>query len=131
MYEEHNEIEEGNTVSHSQQMVEALDRQELEEAEVQFQQALLEDSEAQLLDLGQYLESIGFTLRQRNLWTDCRKLSRSVSEFGTILAEEGQMEEAFAYFRRNGPESNWYVASLLVKGGSLSDGRPRRCGVKN
>lgn len=41
-------------------MVEALDRQELEEAEVQFQQALLEDSEAQLLDLGQYLESIGF-----------------------------------------------------------------------
>ena len=52
-------------MSHSQQMVEALDRQELEEAEVQFQQALLEDSEAQLLDLGQYLESIGFTLRQR------------------------------------------------------------------
>ena len=47
-------------MSHSQQMVEALDRQELEEAEVQFQQALLEDSEAQLLDLGQYLESIGF-----------------------------------------------------------------------
>ena len=44
-------------MSHSQQMVEALDRQELEEAEVQFQQALLEDSEAQLLDLGQYLES--------------------------------------------------------------------------
>ena len=47
-------------MSHSQQMVEALDRQELEETEVQFQQALLEDSEAQLLDLGQYLESIGF-----------------------------------------------------------------------
>ena len=43
-------------MSHSQQMVEALDRQELEEAEVQFQQALLEDSEAQLLD---------FTLRQK------------------------------------------------------------------
>ncbi len=52
-------------MSHSQQMVEALDRQELEEAEVQFQQALLEDSEAQLLDLGQYLESIGFTLMQK------------------------------------------------------------------
>ena len=33
----------------------------------------------------------------------------------TILAEEGQMEEAFAYLEEIGPESNWYVASLLVK----------------
>ena len=46
LYEEHNEIEEEtHSERHSQQMVEALDRQELEEAEVQFQQALLEDSE--------------------------------------------------------------------------------------
>ena len=33
----------------------------------------------------------------------------------TILAEEGQTEEAFAYLEEIGPESNWYVASLLVK----------------
>ena len=47
-------------MSHSQQMVEALEKQELEEAEVQFQKALLEDDQEELLDLGQYLESIGF-----------------------------------------------------------------------
>ena len=41
-------------------MVEALEKQELEEAEVQFQKALLEDDQEELLDLGQYLESIGF-----------------------------------------------------------------------
>ena len=33
----------------------------------------------------------------------------------TILAEEGQMEEAFAYLEEIEPDSNWYVASLLVK----------------
>ena len=60
-------------MSHSQQMVEALDQQELEEAEVQFQKALLEDSEAQLLDLGQYLESIGFILRQKRFMNRLQK----------------------------------------------------------
>ena len=67
-------MNEGNRVSHSQQMVEALDRQELEEAEVQFQQALFEDSEVQLLDSGSILLKVSvLPLRQkRRLGTDCR-----------------------------------------------------------
>ena len=103
-------------MSHSQQMVEALDRQELEEAEVQFQQALLEDSEAQLLDLGQYLESIGFYPQAKEIYEQIAETYPEVYlSLATILAEEGQMEEAFAYLEEIGPESNWYVASLLVK----------------
>ena len=73
-------------MSHSQQMVEALDRQELEEAEVQFQQALLEDSEAQLLDLGQYLESIGFYPQAKEIYEQIAE-----SLFKHIL-ERGQKE---------------------------------------
>ena len=103
-------------MSHSQQMVEALDRQELEEAEVQFQQALLEDSEAQLLDLGQYLESIGFYPQAKEIYEQIAETYPEVYlSLATILAEEGQTEEAFAYLEEIGPESNWYVASLLVK----------------
>ena len=103
-------------MSHSQQMVEALDRQELEEAEVQFQQALVEDSEAQLLDLGQYLESIGFYPQAKEVYEQIAETYPEVYlSLATILAEEGQMEEAFAYLEEIGPESNWYVASLLVK----------------
>ena len=102
-------------MSHSQQMVEALDRQELEEAEVQFQQALLEDSEAQLLDLGQYLESIGFYPQAKEVYEQIAETYPEVYlSLATILAEEGQTEEAFAYLEEIGPESNWYVASLLV-----------------
>ena len=103
-------------MSHSQQMVEALDQQELEEAEVQFQQALLEDSEAQLLDLGQYLESIGFYPQAKEVYEQIAETYPEVYlSLATILAEEGQTEEAFAYLEEIGPESNWYVASLLVK----------------
>ena len=103
-------------MSHSQQMVEALDRQELEEAEVQFQQALLEDSEAQLLDLGQYLESMGFYPQAKEIYEQIAETYPEVYlSLATILAEEGQTEEAFAYLEEIGPESNWYVASLLVK----------------
>ena len=103
-------------MSHSQQMVEALDRQELEEAEVQFQQALLEDSEAQLLDLGQYLESIGFYPQAKEIYEQIAETYPEVYlSLATILAEEGQMEEAFAYLEEIEPDSNWYVASLLVK----------------
>ena len=103
-------------MSHSQQMVEALDRQELEEAEVQFQQALLEDSEAQLLDLGQYLESIGFYPQAKEIYEQIAEIYPEVYlSLATILAEEGQMEEAFAYLEEIEPDSNWYVASLLVK----------------
>ena len=103
-------------MSHSQQMVEALDRQELEEAEVQFQQALLEDSEAQLLDLGQYLESIGFYPQAKEIYEQIAETYPEVYlSLATILAEEGQTEEAFAYLEEIEPDSNWYVASLLVK----------------
>jgi len=74
-------------------MVEALDRQELEEAEVQFQQALLEDSEAQLLDLGQYLESIGFYPQAKEIYEQIAETYPEVYlSLATILAEEGQME---------------------------------------
>lgn len=103
-------------MSHSQQMVEALEKQELEEAEVQFQKALLEDSEAQLLDLGQYLESIGFYPQAKEVYEQIAETYPEVYlSLATILAEDGQTEEAFAYLEEIGPESNWYVASLLVK----------------
>ena len=103
-------------MSHSQQMVEALEKQELNEAEEQFQKALLEDDQAELLDLGQYLESIGFYPQAREVYEQIAETYPEVYlSLATILAEEGQTEEAFAYLEEIGPESNWYVASLLVK----------------
>ena len=82
-------------MSHSQQMVEALDRQELEEAEVQFQQALVEDSEANYWIWVNILKVSVLPSGKRGLRTDCRNLSEVYLSLATILAEEGQMEEAF------------------------------------
>ena len=103
-------------MSHSQQMVEALEKQELNEAEEQFQKALLEDDQAELLDLGQYLESIGFYPQAREVYEQIAETYPEVYlSLATILAEDGQTDQAFAYLEEIGPESNWYVASLLVK----------------
>lgn len=48
------------SVSKSEQMLAALQEQDLALAERYFEQALTSDSEEELLDLADYLESIGF-----------------------------------------------------------------------
>ena len=92
-------------MNHSQRMVEALEMQELEEAEIQYQKALLEDEDADLLDLGQYLESIGFYPQAKEIYQQIAPTYPEVYlSLATILAEDGQMEEAFAYLEEIGPE---------------------------
>ncbi len=51
------------SVSKSEQMLAALQEQDLALADRYFEQALTTDSEEELLDLADYLESIGFSLR--------------------------------------------------------------------
>lgn len=53
-------------VSKSEQMLAALQEQDLALADRYFEQALTTDSEEELLDLADYLESIGFFPNQIN-----------------------------------------------------------------
>ena len=103
-------------MNNSQQMLEALEQQDLSRAESFFQKALEEDSDEILLELGSYLEGIGFYPQASQIY---EKLSPKFPEvnisLASIASEDGLIEEAFAYLENISPESDWYVSALVLK----------------
>ena len=103
-------------MNNSQQMLEALEQQELSRAESFFQKALEEDSDEILLELGSYLEGIGFYPQASQIY---EKLSPKFPEvnisLASIASEDGLIEEAFAYLDNISPKSDWYVSALVLK----------------
>ena len=103
-------------MNNSQQMLEALEQQDLSRAESFFQKALEEDSDEVLLELGSYLEGIGFYPQASQIY---EKLSPKFPEvnisLASIASEDGLIEEAFAYLENISPESDWYVSALVLK----------------
>ncbi|MGT2755559.1 tetratricopeptide repeat protein [Streptococcus ovuberis] len=103
-------------MSKSQAMIEALARQDLDRADGYFKEALSEDSPDTLLDLGEYLEGIGFFPQARQIY---EKLLPQFPELGLNLAgiaiEDGQTEEAFAYLDAFDATSPFYVEALVAK----------------
>lgn len=103
-------------MNNSQQMLEALEQQDLSRADSFFEKALEEDSDEILLELGSYLEGIGFYPQASQIY---EKLSPKFPEvnisLASIASEDGLIEEAFAYLENISPESDWYVSALVLK----------------
>ena len=103
-------------VNNSQQMLEALEQQDLSRADSFFEKALEEDSDEVLLELGSYLEGIGFYPQASQIY---EKLSPKFPEvnisLASIASEDGLIEEAFAYLENISQESDWYVSALVLK----------------
>ena len=85
-------------MKNSQKILEAIEKQELDRLPAYLDKALLEDDPATLLELGQYFESIGFYPEAKQTYLHLRDDYPEVYlSLATIVAEDGLMEEAFAY----------------------------------
>ena len=103
-------------MNNSQQMLKALNQQDLAKADSYFQKAIKEDSDKVLLELASYLEGIGFYPQASQIY---EKLSTKFPEvnisLASIASEDGLIEEAFAYLDNISPKSDWYVSALVLK----------------
>ena len=103
-------------MSKSEQMLAALQEQDLALADRYFEQALTTDSEEELLDLADYLERIGFFPQAKRI---LEKLApdypASYISLAAIASDDGDLEQAFTYLEEIQPGSDWYVAALLAK----------------
>ena len=103
-------------MNNSQEMLEALNQQDLTKAEHYFQKSLVEDPDDLLLELAYYLEGIGFYPQARQIYEKLAPVFPEVNlNLATIASEDGQIEEAFAYLEEIQPNSDWYVSALVLK----------------
>ncbi|MBP2620385.1 tetratricopeptide repeat protein [Streptococcus panodentis] len=103
-------------MSNSQNMLEALQHQDLVQADKYFEAALASDSQEELLDLADYLESIGFFPQAKRIYEKLAPLyPESYISLAAIASDDGELEEAFAYLEEIEPDSPLYPAALLAK----------------
>ncbi|HEW0676064.1 TPA: tetratricopeptide repeat protein [Streptococcus pneumoniae] len=103
-------------MNNSQQMLQALEEQDLTKAEHYFAKALENDSSDFLYELATYLEGIGFYPQAKEIYL---KIVEDFPEvhlnLAAIASEDGQIEEAFTYLEEIQADSDWYVSSLALK----------------
>ncbi|CGF90035.1 TPR domain protein [Streptococcus pneumoniae] len=103
-------------MNNSQQMLQALEEQDLTKAEHYFAKALENDSSDLLYELATYLEEIGFYPQAKEIYL---KIVEDFPEvhlnLAAIASEDGQIEEAFTYLEEIQADSDWYVSSLALK----------------
>ena len=103
-------------MNNSQQILQALEEQDLTKAEHYFVKALENDPSDLLYELATYLEGIGFYPQAKEIYL---KIVEDFPEvhlnLATIASEDGQIEEAFAYLEEIQADSDWYVSALLLK----------------
>ena len=103
-------------MNNSQQMLQALEEQDLTKAEHYFVKALENDPSDLLYELATYLEGIGFYPQAKEIYL---KIVEDFPEvhlnLAAIASEDGQIEEAFAYLEEIHADSDWYVSSLALK----------------
>lgn len=103
-------------MNNSEKMLSAIEAQDLVQAEQWFEKALLEDSDSILLDLGEYLESIGFFLQAKRIYNKLAPLYPQVNlNLAAVASEDGDLEEAFGYLEEISSNDPWYVNALLIK----------------
>ena len=103
-------------MNNSQQMLQALEEQDLGKAEHYFVKALENDPSDLLYELATYLEGIGFYPQAKEIYL---KIVEDFPEvhlnLAAIASEDGQIEEAFAYLEEIQADSDWYVSALALK----------------
>ena len=103
-------------LNNSEKMVASLQKQDLAHANKYFERALTNDTEEELLELADYLESIGFFPQAKQIYENLAPhYPESYISLAQIASEDGQVEEAFAYLEEITSDSDWYVTALLVK----------------
>ena len=103
-------------MNNSQQMLQALEEQDLVKAEHYFVKALENDPNDLLYELATYLEGIGFYPQAKEIYL---KIVEDFPEvhlnLAAIASEDGQIEEAFTYLEEIQADSDWYVSALALK----------------
>ena len=103
-------------MNNSQQMLQALEEQDLTKAEYYFVKALENDPSDLLYELATYLEGIGFYPQAKEIYL---KIVEDFPEvhlnLAAIASEDGQIEEAFSYLEEIQADSDWYVSALALK----------------
>lgn len=100
----------------SEKMLASIANQDLEHANKYFKKALKEDPEEVLVELAEYLESIGFLPQAQEVYLQVRDLYPEVNiNLAQIAAEDGDIEEAFLYLDAIPQDSEDYLNALLVK----------------
>ena len=103
-------------MNNSQQMLLALEEQDLTKAEHYFVKALENDPSDLLYELATYLEGIGFYPQAKEIYL---KIVEDFPEvhlnLAAIASEDGQIEEAFACLDEIQADSDWYVLALALK----------------
>ena len=103
-------------MNNSQQMLQALEEQDLTKAEHYFVKALENDPNDLLYELATYLEGIGFYPQAKEIYLKIVEDFPDVNlNLATIASEDGQIEEAFAYLEEIQADSDWYVSALALK----------------
>ncbi|WP_218653355.1 tetratricopeptide repeat protein [Streptococcus pluranimalium] len=99
----------------SEKMVASIQSQDLAHADKYFERALKEDDEQVLLDLGAYLESIGFLPQAKRIYDQLRSQYPDVNlNLAQIVAEDGDFEGAFLYLDAIDSDSEDYVNALII-----------------
>ncbi|MFC3928138.1 tetratricopeptide repeat protein [Streptococcus caprae] len=102
-------------LSNSEKMLASLDHGDLAHADKYFERALVQDDQSTLLELAEYLESIGFYPQAKRAYqlleNDFPEVKLSLAQ---IAAEDGDIEEAFLYLDGIDSASPDYVTALLV-----------------
>ena len=103
-------------MNNSQQMLQALEEQDLTKADHYFVKALENDPSDLLYELATYLEGIGFYPQAKEIYL---KIVEDFPEvhlnLAAIASEDGQIEESFAYLEEIKSDSDWYVSALALK----------------
>ena len=103
-------------MNNSQQMLQALEEQDLTKAEHYFVKALENDPSDLLYELATYLEGIGFYPQAKEIYLKIVEDFPEVNlNLAAIVSEDGQIEEAFAYLEEIKSDSDWYVSALALK----------------
>ncbi|MGO4969185.1 tetratricopeptide repeat protein [Streptococcus alactolyticus] len=99
----------------SEKMVVSIQNQDLEHANKYFKKALKEDDDEALLELAEYLESVGFLNQAKTIYEKERASFPEVNiNLAQIAAEDGDIEAAFTYLDAISPDSDAYLSALLV-----------------
>ena len=103
-------------MNNSQQMLQALEEQDLVKAEYYFVKALENDPSELLYELATYLEGIGFYPQAKEIYLKIVEDFPEVNlNLAAIASEDGQIEEAFAYLEEIQVDSDWYISALALK----------------
>ena len=103
-------------MNNSQQMLQALEEQDLAKAEHYFVKALENDPSDLLYELATYLEGIGFYPQAKEIYLKIVEEFPEVNlNLAAIASEDGKIEEAFAYLEKIQADSDWYVSALALK----------------